>query len=88
VPPAKCFGFVQTYDQKPRQRLWEVMKSQGMHYVVSTLMWRPRLKGTDSQSLHGAGATLVGHDQSARKKASKDASSRHRLVGADLLTSQ
>src|SRR5450755_1558099 len=21
VPPAKCFGFVQTYDQKPRQRL-------------------------------------------------------------------
>ena len=30
VPPPKCFGFVQTYDQKPRQRLWEVMKSQGM----------------------------------------------------------
>jgi hypothetical protein len=30
VPLAKCFGFVQTYDQKPRQRVWEVMKSQGM----------------------------------------------------------
>ena len=30
VPPMKCFGFVQTYDEKPRQRLWEVMKSQGM----------------------------------------------------------
>ena len=30
VPPVKCFGFVQTYDEKPRQRLWEVMKSQGM----------------------------------------------------------
>jgi hypothetical protein len=30
VPPPKCFGFVQTYDQKPRQRIWEVMKSQGM----------------------------------------------------------
>jgi hypothetical protein len=30
VPPPKCFGFVQTYDQKPRRRLWEVMKSQGM----------------------------------------------------------
>ena len=29
VPPPKCFGFVQTYDQKPRQRVWEVMKSQG-----------------------------------------------------------
>jgi hypothetical protein len=30
VPPTKCFAFVQTYDQKPRRRLWEVMKSQGM----------------------------------------------------------
>ena len=30
VPPPKCFGFVQTYDQKPRLRLWELMKSQGM----------------------------------------------------------
>ena len=31
MPPSKCFGFVQTYDQKPRQRVWEVMKPQGMH---------------------------------------------------------
>jgi hypothetical protein len=30
VPSAKCFGYVQTYDQKPRRRLWEVMKSQGL----------------------------------------------------------
>jgi hypothetical protein len=30
VPPPKCFGLVQTYDQKPRQRVWEVMKSPGM----------------------------------------------------------
>ncbi len=30
VPSAKCFGFVQTYDDKPRRRLWELMKSQGM----------------------------------------------------------
>src|SRR5664279_2393237 len=30
VPVAKCFGFVQTYDKKPRRRLWELMKSQGM----------------------------------------------------------
>lgn len=30
VPPPKCFGFVQTYDSKPRRRLWEVMKPQGM----------------------------------------------------------
>jgi hypothetical protein len=30
VPPPRCFGFVQTYDPKPRRRLWELMKSQGM----------------------------------------------------------
>ncbi|MGI9306234.1 MAG: hypothetical protein ACR2P5_02915 [Gammaproteobacteria bacterium] len=30
IPSAKRFGFVQTYDTKPRRRLWELMKSQGM----------------------------------------------------------
>ena len=30
VPSSKCFGFVQTYDEKPRRRLWELLKSQGM----------------------------------------------------------
>jgi hypothetical protein len=30
VPEAKCFGYVQTYDEKPRRRLWELMKSQGL----------------------------------------------------------
>lgn len=30
IPSAKRFGFVQTYDAKPRRRLWELMKSQGM----------------------------------------------------------
>ena len=29
-PSAKCFGFVQIYDDKPRRRLWELLKSQGM----------------------------------------------------------
>ena len=29
-PSAKRFAFVQTYDTKPRRRLWELMKSQGM----------------------------------------------------------
>jgi hypothetical protein len=28
--PPKCFGFVQTYDPKPKRRLFEVLKSQGM----------------------------------------------------------
>ena len=28
--PAKCFGFVQTYDPKPKRRLFELLKSQGM----------------------------------------------------------
>ena len=29
-PSAKRFGFVQTYDTKPRRRLWELLKPQGM----------------------------------------------------------
>jgi hypothetical protein len=28
--PKKCFGFVQTFDEKPRRRLFELLKSQGM----------------------------------------------------------
>ena len=27
---AKCFGFVQPYDRKPKRRLFEVLKSQGV----------------------------------------------------------
>jgi hypothetical protein len=30
VPESKCFGYVQTSDDKPRRRLFEVMKSQGL----------------------------------------------------------
>lgn len=28
--PAKCFAFVQTCDDKPKRRLYEVLRSQGM----------------------------------------------------------
>jgi len=28
--PSKCFGFVQTYDRKPKRRLFEVLRSQRM----------------------------------------------------------
>ena len=28
--PARCFGFVQTYDTRPKRRLFELLKSQGM----------------------------------------------------------
>jgi hypothetical protein len=28
--PAKCFGFVQTFDTKPKRRLFEVLRSQGL----------------------------------------------------------
>src|SRR5438270_11677709 len=28
--PAKCFSFVQTFDTKPKRRLFEVLQSQGM----------------------------------------------------------
>jgi hypothetical protein len=30
TPSSKGFSFVQTFDQKPRRRLWELLKSQGM----------------------------------------------------------
>jgi hypothetical protein len=30
VLESKCFGYVQTYDEKPRRRLYERMKSQGL----------------------------------------------------------
>jgi hypothetical protein len=30
LPPSKCFGFVRTFDTKPKRRLFEVLKSQGM----------------------------------------------------------
>jgi hypothetical protein len=30
TPSSKCFGFVQTYDTKPKRRLFEVLQSQGM----------------------------------------------------------
>jgi len=29
--PAKCFGFVQTYDSKPTRRLFDLLISHGMH---------------------------------------------------------
>lgn len=29
-PSSKCFAFVQTYDQKPKRRLFELLRSQGM----------------------------------------------------------
>jgi serine/threonine protein kinase len=28
--PSRCFGFVQTYDEKPKRRLFELLKGQGM----------------------------------------------------------
>ena len=28
--PDRCFGFVQTYDEKPKRRLFELLKGQGM----------------------------------------------------------
>lgn len=30
LPPNKCFGFVRTFDTKPKRRLFELLKSQGM----------------------------------------------------------
>jgi hypothetical protein len=36
LPSSKCFGFVQTLDEKPKRRLFEVLKSQG-HQVNQQL---------------------------------------------------
>jgi hypothetical protein len=30
IPSSKCFGFVQTFDAKPKRHLFEVLKSQGL----------------------------------------------------------
>jgi hypothetical protein len=30
APSSKCFAFVQTYDEKPKQRLFELLQSQGL----------------------------------------------------------
>jgi hypothetical protein len=30
LPSSKCFGFVRTFDTKPKRRLYELLKSQGM----------------------------------------------------------
>ncbi len=39
TPSAKCFAFVQTYDQKPKRRLFELLQSQGlqMHQQIEFL---------------------------------------------------
>ncbi len=37
VPPPKCLGFVQTYDAKPRRRLWELMKLIRNHFRAGVL---------------------------------------------------
>jgi hypothetical protein len=29
-PAGKCFAFVQTFDEKPKRRLFELLKNQGM----------------------------------------------------------
>jgi len=29
-PSSKCFAFVQTYDEKPKRRLFELLQSQGL----------------------------------------------------------
>ena len=37
---SKCFAFVQTYDQKPKRRLFEVLQSQG-HQLISSSPFSP-----------------------------------------------
>ena len=48
IPSAKRFGFVQTYDTKPRRRLWELLKSPGMQenqaILPSSKHFSPRIR--------------------------------------------
>jgi hypothetical protein len=70
TPAAKCFGFVQTYDEKPRRRLWELLKSQGMQenqQVVFLSRWRRHGATASgvSSSLQRALDRLVPHHDAA-----------------------
>jgi hypothetical protein len=39
VPSAKRVGFVQTYNEKPCRRLWELLKWQGMQETSQWFSW-------------------------------------------------
>jgi hypothetical protein len=47
---AKVYGFVQTYDEKPRRRLWELMKSQGMQENQQVVLKTPGGRATPTQA--------------------------------------
>ena len=36
IPSTKRFGFVHTYDPKPRRKLWELLKSHGINTLIIT----------------------------------------------------
>ena len=56
IPSAKRFGFVQTYDTKPRRRLWELMKSQGMQENQVSLI--PVRWGRDGAEVTSVSASI------------------------------
>jgi len=59
VPPPKCFGFVQTYDHKPRRRLWELMTSQGMQENQQSVLSMVPAVPTPSESCVTPGFLLL-----------------------------
>ena len=40
IVSAKVFGLVQTYDEKPRRRLWELMKRMRRRPRLITAFWQ------------------------------------------------
>jgi hypothetical protein len=66
----KCFAFVQTYDQKPKRRLFEVLQSQG-HQLNQQIRWRRHgaRAPTLSEPACGAPARLVPCDDAAHRTA-------------------
>jgi hypothetical protein len=66
APPPLCFGFVQTHDTKPRRRLWELMKSQGLQENQQVVFMSDgrRKRSADARvpsSIQRAPAGLVPH---------------------------
>jgi hypothetical protein len=59
APSAKCFGFVQIYDDKPRRRLWELMKSQGMQ-ENQQVVFMSMSAGSNNTFIHQANICSTG----------------------------
>ena len=49
-PSIKCFAFVQTYDEKPKRRVFELLQSQGLQMNQQNELPRSKLRGINPQN--------------------------------------